>query len=97
MLGTGYRALRELDVENFDIPGALKWIGSRTVRNATVAIGFTAIFLYAALTDLSRHRRCAMLFIRSRSGLLLATAGFFLLDGEFMESSKPWSAHPFLE
>ncbi len=89
--------LRELDVEDFDIPGALKWIGSRAVRNATVAMGFTAIFLYAALTGLSRHGRCAMRFIRSRSGLLLATAGFFLLVGEFMESSKPWSAHPFLE
>jgi len=89
--------VRELDVETFDIPRALVLIGSGAGRNISLAVGLAVICLYAALTDLARHAKAAIRFVRSKPGVLLMTAGVFLIIGELMEKNKAIPQHVFVE
>jgi len=80
--------LRELDVETFDIPRALVFIGSGVGRNTTLAVAIAAICLYATVADLVHYRKAAAEFLRSRPGVLLMAGGVFLIIGEFIEKSR---------
>lgn len=89
--------LRELDVEKYDIPYALKIIGSGVGRNTTVATAFAAIFVYAALSNYFYYKKAAVGFIGTRPGILLMTGGVFLFIGDFFEGYKAITHHTFIE
>lgn len=89
--------LRELDVEKFDVPDILKMIGSGYGRNTTIAVGFFAIFTYAALSNYSYYKKAAISFIKSRPGLLLISGGILLLIADFFEGQRSIAYHVFIE
>ena len=80
--------LRELDIEKFDVPRALVFIGSGVGRNMTLAVAVAGICLYAALTDLPRYRNTVAKFLRSMPGVLLVAGGVFLIIGDLIEKNK---------
>jgi hypothetical protein len=79
--------LRELDVEDFDIPHALILIGSGVGRNAVLGMAFAAILIYAIL-KFSYYKVAAVVFVKSKPGWLLITGGVFLLIGLLFEEKK---------
>jgi len=79
--------LRELDVEDFDIPHALILIGSGVGRNAVLGMAFAAILIYAIL-KFSYYKVAAVMFVKSKPGWLLITGGVFLLIGLLFEEKK---------
>lgn len=89
--------LRELDVEKFDLPQAVIFVGSGIGRNASVALGFVAIFIYAVFNDFSFYLAKALEFARSRPGVLLMTGGLCLLFGQFFEKNDTIRHHVFFE
>ncbi len=78
--------LREVDVERFDIPYALIFIGSGAGRNTILTAAFVAIFIYAGLKH-SHYKKAAVEFAKSRPGWLLMAGGAFLLTGYFFEKN----------
>lgn len=88
--------LRELDVEEFDIPQALIFIGHGVGRNTTQAMAFFAIFTYAA-SNRSYYKKASVEFAKSRPGWLLITGGVFLLVGDFFEKRNGILHHVFFE
>ena len=68
--------LRELDVEDLDVPSALKFIGSGVGRNSIFSVAFMALFCFAAFR-LSYYKKASILFLRSKSGILLILGGCF--------------------
>ncbi len=89
--------LRELDVERLDVPHVLKVIGSGKGRDISLALAFSTIFIYAALTDFSYYKKAAIDFIRSRPGVLMMAAAVFLLIGDIFEKYKDLAYHDFFE
>lgn len=89
--------LRELDVERFDVPYALKLIGSGAGRNIILATAFAAIFGYAALSNYSYYKKAAVGFIKSRPGFLLIAGGVFLIIGDSFEKYKGITHYGFFE
>jgi hypothetical protein len=89
--------VRELDVETFDLPRVLILIGSGVGRNTTLTTAIVAIGLYAVLFDFTYYRKAAAAFARSRPGILLMTAGLFLVIADLIEKSKPMAHHAFAE
>ncbi|MGB5157203.1 MAG: hypothetical protein WBN77_07170, partial [Desulfobacterales bacterium] len=88
--------LREVDVETFNIPNALKFIGSGVGRNTTIAIAFLAI-VYVALKNYLYYKRAVVSFIKSRSGVLLMAGGAFLFIGSFFEKNESIIYHVLFE
>lgn len=84
--------LRELDVENFDIPYALILMGSGLGRNLILTLAFVVILGCAAL-KFSHYKMAATQFLKSRSGWLLIAGGAFLLVGQFFEKNNTISHH----
>jgi hypothetical protein len=78
--------LRELDVENFDIPHALILIGSGVGRNVILSGAFIAILIYAVL-KFSYYKVATVVFVKSKPGWMLTTGGVFLLTGNFFEKN----------
>ena len=89
--------LRELDVEKFDIPYPLIFIGSGAGRNVTIAVAFIAILACAALGNFRVYEKAAKGFIKSRSGILLIAGGVFLFIGEFFEKYEAIVNHIYWE
>lgn len=89
--------VRELDVETFDIPRALIFIGSGLGRDMSLAVAIAAICLYATLTDLAHYGKAALRFVKSTPGVLWMTGGVFLVIGEVMEKNKIILHHAFVE
>ncbi len=78
--------LREVDVEDFDIPYALIFIGSGAGRNTILTAAFVAIFIYTGLKH-THYKKAAVEFAKSRPGWLLMAGGVFLLIGDFFEKN----------
>jgi hypothetical protein len=89
--------LRELDMEKFNIPYALKFLGSGAGRNATIAAAFIAILAIAALGDFRYYAKAAIGFIKSRAGILLIAGGVFILIGDFFEKFEGIVDHVYFE
>ena len=89
--------LRELDVEKFDIPYPLIFIGSGAGRNVTIAVAFMAILACAALRNFYVYEKAAKGFIKSRPGMLLIAGGVFLFIGEFFERYEAIVNHVYWE
>jgi hypothetical protein len=89
--------LRELDVEKFDIPYPLIFIGSGAGRNVTIAVAFIAILACAALRNFRFYEKAAKGFIKSRPGMLLIAGGVFLFIGEFFEKYDAIVNHVYWE
>lgn len=88
--------LRELDVERFNVPDALKFIGSGAGRNAMLALGFTAL-LVLAVAKFAYYRKAVIVFLRSMPGILLVLAGIFLVTGEVFEKNHSIIHNAFYE
>jgi hypothetical protein len=76
--------LRELDVEKFDLPSVVVFLGSGKGRNAMLAIGFFVV-LSVAVFNFRYYFSLAKCFIRSRVGITALTAGIFLVVGDMFE------------
>tara|TARA_B110000967_G_scaffold61060_1_gene62734 strand:- start:153 stop:752 length:600 start_codon:yes stop_codon:yes gene_type:complete len=83
LLSLGF-ILRELDVEQFDVPNVLILLGSGKGRNLLLGTGLfltlaTALFRFRYYLSLSR---C---FLRNGSGIATLFAGLFLIVGDMFE------------
>ncbi|MDG0970474.1 MAG: hypothetical protein P8O06_11605 [Porticoccaceae bacterium] len=76
--------LRELDVEKFDLPSIIVFVGSGKGRNAMLAIGFF-VLLSVAVFNFRYYFSLAKCFIRSRVGITAIIAGIFLIVGDMFE------------
>ena len=88
--------LRELDMEDFDIPYALISIGSGVGRNTILAVAFASILIGAAFKG-SHYKKAAVEFARSKPGWLLMAGGVFLWIGDFLEKNSVHHHHVFIE
>jgi hypothetical protein len=88
--------LREVDVENLDIPNALKFVGSGIGRNIMLAIGFITMTTYAMLNS-AYYKKLARVFIVSIERLLIIMAGILLYIGNYFEHYNLIQHHVFLE
>jgi hypothetical protein len=88
--------LRELEVQEFDIPEVLIFIGSGIGRNTIGAVAFTAIVAYAFF-HFSYYKKAAIEFLASRSGILVLLGGGFLFLGDGMENQKALIHHEYFE
>lgn len=89
-------SLRELDVERLNVHDAVKFLGSGIGRNTTLAVAFMAILVYAGF-NFSYYKRAAILFIKSRPGILLLIAGLLLFMADLFEKSHSLSHNAFYE
>jgi len=87
--------LRELDVERFDVPEVVKFIGSGIGRNISLIVGFTIIVIYAGFR-FSYYKRAGILFLKSRPGILLMAGGLLLVIGDLFEK-RHFIHHAFFE
>lgn len=78
--------VRELDIERLNVHNFLKIIGSGVGRNATLAVAFTSLIVYAA-TKFSYYKQACFYFVRSKSGIFLLSGGLFLIIGGVFEKS----------
>jgi len=69
--------LREVDIEDLNVPNILILIGSGTGRNIMLTIGFVAIFLCMAI-NLAHYKKVFKFYTLSRGGRLIITAGILL-------------------
>jgi hypothetical protein len=88
--------LRELEVQEFDIPEVLIFIGSGVGRNIIGTVAFTAIVSYA-LFHFSYYKKAAIEFLSSRSGILVLLGGGFLFLGHGIENQKALIHHEYFE
>lgn len=88
--------LRELDVERLNVHEAFKVIGSGIGRNITLVIGFTAMAFFAA-SKFNLYKKAGIQFIKSKPGVLLLSAGMFLIIGDVFEKSRTVIHHVFFE
>ncbi|MES2489369.1 MAG: hypothetical protein V4607_06210 [Pseudomonadota bacterium] len=89
--------LRELDVENFDVPEAIIFMGSGIGRNVSITLGFLAILGYGAIVNFTHYLNAALAYARSKAGLLLIICGAFLLLGQFFEKHDQIPYYEFYE
>lgn len=88
--------LRELDVENFDIPQILHTIGSGFGRNISIVAAFLAVSFYAA-KNYQFYKQAAISFLKTRPGILLMVGGAFLIIGSSFESFDSIAHNSFIE
>jgi hypothetical protein len=88
--------LRELNIETFDIPYPLQFIGSGSGRDISLAIAFFAVFFYAA-TNYSFYRKAVISHLKTRAGWLLIVAGVLLVVGASFEDYHSITHHIFIE
>lgn len=87
---------RELDIESFDVPAALIFIGSGAGRTATLVLAVAALLLMA-WRDFHRFRQSAVSFVRSKPFQLLMAAGIMLFFGDCFEKQTQVFHHVMLE
>ena len=90
-------ALRELDVETFDLPSFIHLIGSGSGRNATTGLAYLALLAYAIATGISLHWRAGISFLKTTAGKLLAAAAAILIAGDLFEKAHSVPHHEYLE
>lgn len=88
--------LREVDVEDLDVPTALIAIGSGTGRNLMLAVGFIGMGVYG-LFNLAYYKQVARSFVISKAGLLFFIAGVLLYIGGYFENLGFIHHHVFWE
>lgn len=88
--------LREVDVEELNIPNILKYIGSGIGRNVLVVAGFVSI-LSCAIYNIAHYKTVLRDFLLSIDGVLIITAGILLFVGEYFEDAHSLSHNVFLE
>jgi len=88
--------LREIDVEDFNIPYVLIFIGSGVGRNVMLTIGFLIIF-FCIMFHVKHYKGVLRRYLMSRECVLVATAGMFLCLGEVIEKSLLVSHNMFWE
>jgi len=88
--------LREVDVEDLDVPSVLIAIGSGTGRNLILAIGFIGMGIYG-LFNLAYYKQVARSFVISKAGLLFFIAGVLLYIGGYFENLGFIHHHVFWE
>jgi len=88
--------LRELDVETFDVHGAVKFIGSGAGRNTIIAAALIVLLSYAAFR-VSYYKKRVAEFIRSRAGLLLMMGGVLIIIGDAFEKYDWIDYHAYIE
>lgn len=87
--------LRELDVEEFNLPKILIIIGAGIGKKILLAIGFTSILLYATF-DIKHYLHLSNELLRSKAGSLIFTAPVFLFLGGFFEDAQ-FQHHEYFE
>ncbi|MGP3789680.1 hypothetical protein [Pseudomonas sp. B392_1p] len=80
--------LRELDVEDFNLPDIVIFIGAGIGRNVSLLLALLVICVYAGLSGFSRHYKAGIQFARSRGGALLVAGGVFMLLGDVFEKTS---------
>ena len=88
--------LRELDVEDLNVPDFLIFIGSGIGRNVILTIGFMAIFIYAAF-NFAHYKEISRKFLYSKNCLLIIGAVIFLCIGSLFEKLSTVPHHVFYE
>jgi hypothetical protein len=88
--------LREVDVEELNIPNILIFIGSGIGRNVLVVAGFVSI-LSCAIYNITHYKIVLRNFLLSIDGVLIITAGMLLFLGEYFEDAHSFSHNVFLE
>lgn len=88
--------LREVDVEDLDIPDFLKAVGHGAGRNITVAAALVLILTFFAF-NFFYYVSKANAFLRSISGTLILMGMAFLFCGLFFEKSTSISHHVYFE
>jgi len=89
-------ALREVDVEDLNIPSVLKFIGSGIGRNALIAAGFITMFSYL-IFNIKHYKNLLRSFLVSKEGALIITAGILLCIGEGFENMSSVPHHVLFE
>jgi len=87
--------LREVDIEDLNVPNFLIVIGSGAGRNIILATGFFAIFS-CSLFNLTHYKKVLRNFL-SRCGVLIVTAGILLCIGDFFEKVSSIQHNMFYE
>jgi hypothetical protein len=88
--------LRELDVQHLDVPSALKFIGSGVGRDTILTVAFMALFCFAAFR-FSYYKKASILFLGSKSGILLMLGGLLLIVGNLFQKSDSIIHNVFFE
>jgi membrane-associated PAP2 superfamily phosphatase len=88
--------LREVDVEELNIPNILIYIGSGIGRNVLVVAGFVSI-LSCAIYNITHYKTVLRNFLLSIDGVLIIIAGVLLFVGEYFEDAHSLSHNVFLE
>ena len=88
--------LRELDVERFDVPEIVKFIGSGVGRDASYVIGFLSLIIYALL-NFAYYKATLKNYARSSSFFLFILSGVILFVGGAFEDFKSLHHHVYIE
>ena len=88
--------LRELDIERFDVPEIVKFIGSGVGRDVSYAIGFLSLMAYA-LWHFSYYKARFKDYARSASFFLFLASGVVLFLGGSFEDFKSVPHHVYIE
>lgn len=89
--------LREVDVERFDVPSWILFVGSGWGRNAILTLVFFVIISCAVWRDFYFYKNASIAFVKSRPGVLWLVGGVFLLVGDFFEKHNAITHHVFFE
>ena len=89
-------ALREVDVDDLNIPSVLKFIGSGIGRNALIAAGFITMFS-CFMFNIKHYKNLLSSFLVSKEGALIITAGILLCIGEGFENMSSVPHHVLFE
>lgn len=89
--------LREVDVEDFDLPSIIIFLGGHGVgRNTMLALGFlTIIFFY--IKERKFYNPLIKKFALSFEGVLIIQSAIFLVCSDFFEKSHSLAYHQFYE
>ncbi len=87
--------LREVDVDELDIPNILILLGSGIGRKVLLAIGFISIIFYALLKA-KYYTNLSINLLKSSTGILLFLSAVFLFMGGFFEEAK-FQHHTYFE
>jgi hypothetical protein len=88
--------LREVDIEDFNLPPVIVFTGSGIGRNLILLTGFITMVTYGFL-HFSYYKKLALSFIKSCPGILMITAGLLLYIGDYFEHQESLHLHVFWE
>ena len=88
--------LREIDVEDLNIPNILKLIGSGAGRNIILATGFIAMLVYF-IFNITHYKNVLRSVLTSRFATLIIMGGVGLYTGDVFENMYSIQHHVFLE